>query len=124
MRRRTRTTAGLLVSALAAVVLVLALAGGGGSSHRPAADPFAWLHPAAPPAGWHVARIADGATLPFPPGWRPIRTDPGTASVALLRHGRIEGYLNATPRQGRRRSRTGAASARSTTAAKATETCG
>ena len=100
MRRRTRATAGLLVPALAAVVLVLALSGGGGSSNRPAADPFAWLHPAAPPAGWHVARIADGATLPYPPGWRPIRTDPGTASVALLRHGRIEGYLNATPRQG------------------------
>ena len=45
MLRRTRATAGLLVPALAAVAVVLAVAGGGGSSHRPAADPFAWLHP-------------------------------------------------------------------------------
>jgi hypothetical protein len=30
-----------------------------------------------------------------------IKTDPGTVSVALLRNrGRIDGYLNATPRQG------------------------
>jgi hypothetical protein len=39
--------------------------------------------------------------LAYPPGWRRIKTDPGTASVALLgRRGRIDGYLNATPRQG------------------------
>ena len=39
--------------------------------------------------------------LAYPPGWTPIKTDPGTASVALLGGGeRIDGYLNATPRQG------------------------
>ena len=39
--------------------------------------------------------------LAYPPGWTPIKTDPGTASVALLEgSGRINGYLNATPRQG------------------------
>jgi hypothetical protein len=39
--------------------------------------------------------------LAYPSGWRPIKTDRGTASVALLQHGgRIDGYLNATPRQG------------------------
>jgi hypothetical protein len=39
--------------------------------------------------------------LAYPPGWTPLKTDPGTASVALLGGGeRIEGYLNATPRQG------------------------
>jgi hypothetical protein len=39
--------------------------------------------------------------LAYPPGWTPIETDPGTASVALLgAGGRINGYLNATPRQG------------------------
>lgn len=39
--------------------------------------------------------------LAYPPGWTPITTDPGTASVALLGGGeRIRGYLNATPRQG------------------------
>src|SRR5207237_843410 len=41
------------------------------------------------------------ATFAYPRTWRPIRTDPGTASVALLGHGRsIRGYLNLTPRQG------------------------
>lgn len=39
--------------------------------------------------------------LAYPPGWTPIKTDSGTASVALLGRGeRIDGYLNATPRQG------------------------
>jgi hypothetical protein len=39
--------------------------------------------------------------LAYPPGWTPIKTDPGTASVALLGGGeRIDGFLNATPRQG------------------------
>ena len=37
----------------------------------------------------------------LPPGWTPIKTDPATASVAPLGGGRrIDGYLNATPRQG------------------------
>jgi hypothetical protein len=39
--------------------------------------------------------------LAYPPGWTPLKSDPGTASVALLGGGeRLEGYLNATPRQG------------------------
>ena len=39
--------------------------------------------------------------LAYPPGWTPIKTDPGTASVALLGGGeRIDGYRNATPGQG------------------------
>jgi hypothetical protein len=39
--------------------------------------------------------------LAYPPGWTAIKTDPGTASVALLGGGeRIDGFLNATPRQG------------------------
>ena len=65
------------------------------------AGPFAWLHPDSPPTGWKVARTRSGATLPYPPGWKPNKTDPGTASVALLgRGGRIDAYLNATPKQG------------------------
>ena len=51
----------------------------------------------------------------YPRTWRPIRTDPGTASVALIGHGRsIRGYLNATPARERRRLRTGRASGSST----------
>jgi hypothetical protein len=97
---RRRAPAGLLAVAVAAVLVIVGV-GGGHSSHRRASGPFAWLRPASPPTGWSVARIADGATLAYPPGWRPIRTDPGTASAALLAgDGRIEGYLNATPQQG------------------------
>jgi hypothetical protein len=59
------------------------------------------LKPASPPSGWNVARTPAGATLAYPPGWSSLKTDPGTASVALLDDGgRIDGYLNATPRQG------------------------
>jgi hypothetical protein len=100
MTRRGGATAGLLGVALAAGLLTVSLAGAGQSSHRPASRQFAWLNPASPPTGWNVARSRGGA-LPYPPGWRPIRTDRGTASVALLGAGRrIDAYLNATPKQG------------------------
>ena len=47
-------------------------------------------------------RIPSGATAPYPPAWRPIRSDPDTASVAELGPGaRFIAYLNLTPRQGR-----------------------
>jgi hypothetical protein len=84
----------------AALATALAVASCGGAAHRPSA--FAWLRPAAPPAGWHVHQLPSGAAaLAAPPGWRTIKTDPGTVSVALLgRNGRIRGYLNATPRSG------------------------
>ncbi len=101
MTRRTAATVGLVAATLAAVVLIVSLAGGGQSSHRRAAGPFAWLHPASPPTGWNLARTRSGGTLMYPPGWRPIKTDPGTASVALLGpRDRIDAYLNATPKQG------------------------
>jgi hypothetical protein len=100
--RRTRATVGVIAVSLAAVALTVGLAGGGQSSHRRASGPFAWLHPASPPASWTLARTTGGARLPYPPGWKPIETDPGTATVALLRDGhRIAGYLNATPQQGK-----------------------
>jgi hypothetical protein len=100
---RTRATAGVVAFAAAALVLFVGVGvgGGGQSGHRHASGPFAWLRPASPPAGWKVARTARGGTLAYPPGWRPIKTDPGTASVALLGDGhRIDGFLNATPKQG------------------------
>ena len=99
--RRSRAIVGPVAVILTAVVLIGGLACGGESSHRRPSGHFAWLHPASPPAGWEVAR-SSGGTLAYPPGWRPITTDPGTASVALLAGGdRIVGYLNATPKQGR-----------------------
>ena len=100
---RSRATAGLVALAAAALLLIAGVGvGGGQSGHRPASGPFAWLRPASSPADWTVARIAGGATLAYPPGWRQIKTDPGTASAALLsRGGRIDGFLNATPKQGK-----------------------
>jgi hypothetical protein len=63
---------------------------------------FRWLQPQRTPPGWKLARLPSGkATFAYPRTWRPIRTDPGTVSVALLGHGRsIRGYLNLTPHQG------------------------
>jgi hypothetical protein len=87
-----------------AVILLGVLVGltpGDQTSHGPRAGAFAWLRPGPPPADWHVARIRGGATLSYPSGWRPLRTDPGTATAGLVLGGdRILGYLNATPRQG------------------------
>src|ERR1700729_2487721 len=99
--RPTRVTAALALAGLTAVLLIVALAGCGGSGRDPASGPFGWLRPASPPTGWNVARTQGGAVLAYPPGWKPLKTDPGTASMALLGGGeRIDGYLNATPRQG------------------------
>ena len=82
----------------ASVILALASAGCAGSSH----GPFAWLRPQANPQGWEVARIPTGAELPYPPGWRIVPGDRGTATAALLTaDGGYVGYLNVTPRQGR-----------------------
>jgi len=39
--------------------------------------------------------------MAYPPSWRGVKGDRGTASAALLgSHGRYLGYLNVTPRQG------------------------
>src|SRR4051794_20371312 len=98
--RPTRKTVGVVVAAIALTVGVTG-GGGGQAGHRRGAALFAWLRPAPRPTGWGAARIAQGPTLAYPPGWRPIKTDRGTATVALLGGGeRIEGYLNATPKQG------------------------
>src|SRR4051794_4236408 len=101
--RRPRLSPGLVAIAVGAVVLIPGLTGcgGGQSSRRHSSGPFAWLQPASAPPGWHIARTATGSALPYPPGYRPIKTDRGTASVALIgRGGAIAAYLNATPRQG------------------------
>jgi hypothetical protein len=70
---------------------------GGGSG----AGAFAWLRPGPAPPGWPAARIPSGAVLRYPPGWRAVRGDRGTATAARLDgQGRYLGYLNVTPRQG------------------------
>ena len=98
--QRTRVTA-VVVAVTATLALIGALAGSSTSAPGRASGAFDWLRPASPPARWHIVRIPGGAALAYPRGWIPIKTDPGTASVALLAaNGRIAGYLNATPRMG------------------------
>jgi hypothetical protein len=96
----------LLVVA-ATIAAILGVWGGGAAADGSAslngqAPAFRWLHPQPPPRSWKLARLPSGAaTFAYPRIWRPIRTDPGTASVALIGHARsIRGYLNATPHQG------------------------
>src|SRR5262249_59996548 len=69
------------------------------------AGAFAWLTPAEAPSNWKRATIAaGGATLSYPPNWKPIPGDQGTATVALRDDaGLYRGYLNVTPRQGAER---------------------
>jgi hypothetical protein len=98
---RTRAAIGVSAAGIGVVVLIVVLAAAGGGARRRASGPFAWLSPASPPPGWRTARIPSGAVLVYPPGWTAIKTDPGTASVALRGSGgRIDDFLNVTPRQG------------------------
>ena len=99
--RRTRVTVSLVPVTLVAVLLVVALTGCGASGHGRASGPFAWLKPTSAPTSWKIARIHSGAALAYPPGWTPIKSDPGTASLALLGNPEgNDGFLNATPKQG------------------------
>jgi hypothetical protein len=87
------------VAALVAlVVLGCGCGGSSGSVQGTTTTAFAWLRAAPAPAGWHTTRTAAGAVLAYPPAWRTIHGDPGTASAALGgSDGAIVGYLNATP---------------------------
>jgi hypothetical protein len=92
----------VVAASIAASLGVWGAAADGSPSVNAQAPGFGWLKPQRTPHGWKLARLPSGnATLGYPRTWRPIRTDPGTASVALLGHGRsIRSYLNLTPRQG------------------------
>jgi hypothetical protein len=61
---------------------------------------FAWLRPVPAPPAWQVARIANGAVLRYPAGWRRVAGDTGTATAVLqdAQHAFL-GYLNLTPHQ-------------------------
>ncbi len=103
MSRRATVAIGATAVALILLGVFVGLTPGDQRSQSPSAGAFAWLRPAPAPADWNVTRISGGATLSYPPGWKPLKTDPGTATAGLLRGGDgddIVGYLNATPRQG------------------------
>ena len=106
MRHLRTAAAALLIAGLA---LVYAACGSSSSSTttttgattRAAGHAFRWLEPAPAPSGWPTTTIPTGATMAYPPGWRRLKSDPGTASATLRNvHGAFLGYLNATPRQG------------------------
>jgi hypothetical protein len=98
---RSRPSAGAVTMSLVVAAVAVSLAVGRHSSHGPAPQAFSWLRSAPPPPGWNIARSTAGA-MAYPPGWTAIKTDPGTASVALLGSGgAIDAFLNATPRQGK-----------------------
>jgi hypothetical protein len=92
----------VVAATIAAILGAWSGAAAGGVSGNGEAPAFRWLQPRPAPHDWKLARLPSGAaTFAYPRSWRPIRTDPGTASVALIGVGRsIRGYLNATPRQG------------------------
>jgi hypothetical protein len=47
-----------------------------------------------------MTRIPTGAALRYPPGWRIVHGDRGTATAALVgAGGRYLGYINVTPRE-------------------------
>lgn len=102
MGRATATaTARLLAGALVITSLGLAGAGCGGAASSHPKSAFAWLSAHTAPDGWLTARIPSGAAMSYPPDWKPIAGDRGTATVVLLRgHNGFLGYLNLTPRQG------------------------
>lgn len=108
--RRRPGRAGWLATSAVAGMITLGFAGCGSTgstrtaSHAQRVRPgtaFSWFAPAPAPAGWPRARMPAGGSISYPPGWRTIPGDPGTASVALIagRHDYL-GYLNLTPREG------------------------
>ena len=51
---------------------------------------FAWVHPAPAPSGWRTRALPSrAAALAFPPGWRLIKTDPGTVTAARKAGGQV-----------------------------------
>jgi hypothetical protein len=63
---------------------------------------FEGIEPVEPPSGWlRLMTPAGDAVLTYPPSFRPVRSDPGSVSVAVGAAPHVYvGYLNVTPRQG------------------------
>ena len=97
-KRRSRWAVWAAAVAFAVALGGLALSDGPRSPASTGASAFIWLRPEPQPRGWKVAVTRSGARLAYPPGWREIRTDPGTVSAAPAgARGVFVGYLNATP---------------------------
>src|SRR5439155_17502009 len=73
----------VVAASIAASLGVWGGAANGSPSVNARAPGFHWLQPQRTPHGWRLARLPSrNATFAYPRTWRPIRTDPGTASVA------------------------------------------
>ena len=114
-RMRRWMTAAAAAGLLGAIVVPLTSARSSSGSRATAAGArtaearvdgaFTWLVPAPAPRTWTSVTIASGgATLFYPPNWKPIPGDSGTVTAALRdSRGLYRGYLNVTPRQGAER---------------------
>src|SRR3954469_11388986 len=75
---RSRVGAAAVSVALAALLAGCAAAGHDQASSR-ADGPLGSVRPAAPPVAWRTVALSTGrATLRYPRGWHPARSDPGT----------------------------------------------
>lgn len=100
-RRGPRRSVLAAVAAIALALGVVVLVTAPESRPGPRASAFTWVRPETQPRDWKLAATRSGASFAYPPGWREIQTDPGTASAAPGgAHGVFTGYLNATPRSG------------------------
>ena len=103
----TATSSRRVIVAALGVLGAAAIAGCGSSANQAAQqaarspEPLAGLPRATAPARWALAQLPHGGTtMAYPPSWHRVRADPGAVSAALIRRGRIIGYLNATPQEG------------------------
>ena len=98
---RSLTTGALIAIAVGGCGTGASIAAGRGRHADGGRSPKAATTVGSLPMGWRDLRLASGALLPHPPGWREVSGDPGSASAALRgRDGTIRAYLNATPADG------------------------
>ena len=88
---------------MAVVAAALAGCGGGESAGTVNPEAFGWVRPRVVPSSWTTLRLPSSpARLPVPVGWDRAHGDLGTRTAELEGpSGEIEGYLNATPLQGK-----------------------
>jgi hypothetical protein len=72
-------------------------------SSRGSSAAFKGITPGKPPPTWGQVTTPSGdAILAYPPSFRPVRSDPGSVTVAAGTAPHVyHGYLNVTPRQGK-----------------------
>ena len=92
----------VLFGALAGVIAAGAAVATAGAARLAPSPPFAWLVPAAPPAGWKpLVPSSKTSQLWYPPSMQPITGDPYAVAAARKdAAGRFLTYLDAGPSNG------------------------